>query len=220
MISDSIDQQIDNILIGSRQRMEDRSGNMRSSFRRKKFWKKRARRVSKTTQLARSMGTKVFYARLNVSHDFLNDGFGKLTSVFNLRNDIAAHDDFNNFKTLFGRIQCTSIALEFRPYAVPSISGFQSVAIGCYDSDVGSAITSLSSAESFAKKMYFSNNTALPQRYAFKTEQAHYSLQNTESFSTDHNIIGYWKNYCPVGTANAIWGTVILTFNLYFFDRK
>lgn len=218
MISDSQNIEIDNILLRARERMEDRTQASRAGFRRKKFWKKRYRRPSKATTLSRTLGTKVFYTKLDRTFPLDVDSFGILKQVYGLRDVISGHDDWSNFKTIFQRVQVPSIAITIRRKENPGSTVTN--AIGAYDSTVSTTLTSLGSAESFAKKMYFNPSGDAPMKYAFKLEQAAFSIQPTETFSTDTNILGWFKFYSSVMTPNITIGYITFSCNLYLMDRK
>lgn len=205
-----------------RQHQEELSMAYRYGRRKGALWKKRiAKKASKATILARQMGTKVFYTHFEVTVNLTTPTSGSYVQTENFRSLISGHDDFPNFENIFGRIQCTSVAIVYRR-STTSSGAIMPLTIACYDSDNATDLTSFQSGESFAKKMYINHSNQYgTTKHAFKLEQAAYTIQNTDTFSSTPNILGYYKLYSPSPVPNAqVFGTLTFSFNLYFYDRK
>ena len=216
MIADEENIEIDNIL---RQHRLNRDMTIRNTRRKNYLWKKRRGKMSKATQLSRSMGTKVTYYRLGNFSVITTTSGGLTNNVFNIRDQIANSNDFGNLQGLYGRIQCTSIAWRYTP-SFNNIGNVFFEPLGmAYDGQVSTALTQYKSVSDYRKHIFVGEHEKNPW-YAVKTEQGAYSIQDLDTFSAATNILGYIKMYSQGGTANTQRGYLEMQFNCYLYDRK
>ena len=168
------------------------------------------------------MGTKVTYFKLGNFTALNIDGSGKDVTVFNLRDQIAAHPDYGSIEEMYNRIQVTAIAWKFYPTEYIQGTGsnvkFAPMAI-CYDATNATALASYVEAFEHEKVQYVSQNDTHPW-YACKTQQAAYTIQDTAGFALATNQIGYIKCYGEGSTASTQRGYLDIIIHCYFYDRK
>lgn len=221
-IADQEDQEIDAILLETTAQRNRRAMAYRSKRRRNTLWKKRRPVASRTTQIARALGTKVTYFKMGNFTSISTDVSGNTTTLYNLRDQIGAHPDYAHMRELYNRIQVTAIAWRYLPkdFENGATTNLQWSPLAIvYDSLDNTALSNYVDAHQFEKRQFVSQKEKAGT-FACKTQQAAHSIQDLSTFLSAPNQVGYIKLYSTGNSASLVRGYLDIICHCYCYDRK